>query len=403
MPLSGIRVLDLTRIISGPYCTALLADLGAEVLKVESPTSGDPVRDQGVIRDGFSWYFANYNRNKKSVAIDLYQQEGKDLLAQLISTCDVVVENYRPGVMKKMGFGPERLKALRPDIVHCSINGFGNSGPYRDRPAFDFVAQAMSGFMSLNGTEDGPPLRAGPPISDLVAGLHGALGITAALLQRGRTGKGESVNVSLLSSMISMLSFHASNFLASGVVEPRTGNDHGIVAPYGLFRTLDGQVAIAPSNDTVYHKLLEATGLAHVKDMPEFDTNAKRMERRDEIKRIVEERTQTETSEYWIRRLNEHGVPCGPVLGLAEVFEDPQVQDQEMVVSVEHPGHGEVRMLGFPVKFEEHPLPGSKPAPQLGENTIAVLSSMGLGEPEIKRLQQAGIIKAFDGVASESA
>ena len=403
MPLSGIRVLDLTRIISGPYCTALLADLGAEVLKIESPDSGDPVREQGVIRDGFSWYFANYNRNKKSVAIDLYQQEGKDVLAQLISTCDVVVENYRPGVMEKMGFGPDRLKALRPDIVHCSINGFGNSGPYRERPAFDFVAQAMSGFMSLNGTEDGPPLRAAPPISDLVAGLHGALGITAALLQRGRTGKGESINVSLLSSMISMLSFHASNFLASGVVEARTGNDHGIVAPYGLFRTLDGQVAIAPSNDTVYYKLLEATGLGHVKDMPDYDTNAKRMARRDAIKRIVEERTQTQTSEYWIRRLNEHGVPCGPVLGLADVFNDPQVQDQEMVVSVEQPGHGQVRMLGFPIKFEEHPLQSAQPAPELGENTVAVLLSMGLGEPEIKRLQQAGIIKAFDGVAPENA
>lgn len=394
MPLSGIRVLDLTRIISGPYCTALLADLGAEVLKIEAPTSGDPVREQGVIRDGISWYFANYNRNKKSIAIDLYGEEGKALLARLIPTCDVVVENFRPGVMEKMGFGPERLKALRPDIIHCSINGFGNTGPYRDRPAFDFVAQAMSGFMSLNGAEDDPPLRAGPPISDLIAGLHGALGITAALLRRGQTGRGDSINVGLLNCMVSMLSFHASNFLASGVVPARSGNDHGIVAPYGLFRTSDGQVAIAPSNDGVYHKLLDATSLSHVREMPEFSTNAGRMERRHEIKEIIELRTQTQSSAYWIQRLNEFGVPCGPVLGLAEVFEDPQVKDQEMAITVHQPGHGDVRMLGFPIKFSEAPSSCRLPAPELGADTQSVLESIGVSAVEIERLQQSGVISS---------
>jgi crotonobetainyl-CoA:carnitine CoA-transferase CaiB-like acyl-CoA transferase len=392
MPLSGIRVLDLTRIISGPYCTALLADLGAEVIKVEAPNSGDPVREQGVIRDGISWYFANYNRNKKSIAIDLYTDEGKALLARFIPSCDVVVDNYRPGVMEKMGFGPEQLKALRADIIHCSINGFGTTGPYRDRPAFDFVAQAMSGFMSLNGAESDPPLRAGPPISDLVAGLHGALAITSALLRRMNTGRGDSISVSLLSSMVSMLSFHASNYLASGIVPSRSGNDHGIVAPYGLFRTSNGQVAIAPSNDGVYHKLLEATGLGHVREMPEFRTNAQRMQRRHEIKAIIEERTQTQSSEYWIQRLNEFGVPCGPVLGLADVFEDPQVQDQEMAITVNHPGHGDVRMLGFPIKFAEAAATCRLPAPELGADTSSVLSSIGVTSDEIESLRQAGII-----------
>ena len=392
MPLSGIRILDLTRIISGPYCTALLADMGAEVLKVESPTSGDPVREQGVFRDGISWYFANYNRNKKSLAIDLYSDAGKALLARLVPSCDVVIENYRPGVMEKMGFGPERLKELRPDIIHCSINGFGDTGPYRDRPAFDFVAQAMSGFMSLNGAEEDPPLRAGPPISDLVAGLHGALGVTAAVLRRGRTGRGDSVSVSLLNSMISMLSFHGSNFLASGVVPARSGNDHGIVAPYGLFRTSDGQVAIAPSNDGVYHKLLDATDLSHLRDSPEFNTNAKRMARRQAIKAVIEARTRTHSSEYWIRRLNEFGVPCGPVLGLNQVFEDPQVQDQEMVITVDHPGHGDVRMLGFPIKFTEAPSSCRLPAPELGADTRSVLASVGVSDREIEYLQQTHVI-----------
>lgn len=392
MPLSGVRILDLTRIISGPYCTALLADLGAEVLKVESPGSGDPVREQGVVRDGISWYFANYNRNKKSIAIDLYNPEGKALLARLIPSCDVVVDNYRPGVMEKMGFGPERLKALRPDIIHCSINGFGNTGPYRERPAFDFVAQAMSGFMSLNGGENDPPLRAGPPMSDLIAGLHGALGIAAALLRRDRTGHGDAVNVSLLSSMVSMLSFHASNFLASGVVPPRTGNDHGIASPYGLFQTRDGQVAVAPSNDSVYHKLLEAIGLSELRERPEFDTNAKRVERRREIKEIIEARTREHSSEYWIQRLNEFGVPCGPVLELADVFDDPQVKDQEMAITVDHPGHGDVQMLGFPIKFAEAPSSCRLPAPELGADTESVLTSLGITPGEIERLQDNGVI-----------
>jgi len=394
MPLSGIRILDLTRIISGPYCTALLADLGAEVLKVESPASGDPVRQQGVIREGISWYFANYNRNKKSIAIDLYSDAGKALLARLVPACDVIIENYRPGVMEQMGFGPERLKTLRPDIIHCSINGFGDTGPYRERPAFDFVAQAMSGFMSLNGAEEDPPLRAGPPISDLVAGLYGALGVMAALLRRGQTGRGDSVSVSLLNSMISMLSFHASNFLASGMVPSRSGNDHGIVAPYGLFRTRDGQVAIAPSNDGVYHKLLDATGLSQLRESPEFSTNAQRMARRQEIKAIIEARTSTQSSEYWIQRLNEFGVPCGPVLGLSEVFEDPQVQDQEMVITVDHPGHGDVRMLGFPIKFAEAPSSCRLPAPELGADTQSVLASVGVSAAEIEQLRQTGVISA---------
>lgn len=392
MPLSGIRILDLTRIISGPYCTALLADLGAEVLKIESPKSGDPVRAQGVIRDGISWYFANYNRNKKSLGIDLYSVEGKALLARLIPECDVIIENYRPGVMEKMGFGDARLKELRPDIIHCSINGFGDTGPYRDRPSFDFVAQAMSGFMSLNGDHDDPPLRAGPPISDLVAGLHGALGVTAALLRRGQTGKGDSISVSLLNSMISMLSFHASNFLASGHVPERSGNDHGIAAPYGLFQTSDGQVAIAPSNDNVYHKLLDALDLGFLRDKSEFNTNAKRMARRQEIKEIIEARTRAQTSQYWIHRLNKFGVPCGPVLGLADVFEDPQVQDQEMTIDVAHPERGTVRMLGFPIKFKEAPSTCRLPAPELGADTVQVLTSLGICSTEIEHLKEIGVI-----------
>lgn len=392
MPLTDIHVLDLTRVISGPFCTALLADLGADVIKIESPGSGDPVRRQGVILDGLSWYFANYNRNKKSVTLDLYSGEGKRILEKLIGRSDVIVENFRPGIMEKMGFGIDRLQALKPDIIHCNVNGFGDSGPYRDRPAFDFIAQAMSGFMSLNGDEEDPPLRAGPPISDLLAGMNGALGILAALVRRERTGKGDSLNVSLLGSMISLLSFHAVNYLASGNLPPRTGNDHGIVAPYGLFETADRPVAIAPSNDAVYHKLLDALDLAELKSHPDFATNADRMTNRKAIKAVIEARTREQPSAYWIQRLNAFGVPCGPVLDLHEVFEDPQVLSQRMAMDVPHPGHGVVRMLGCPIKFSLTPGHATHPAPELGADTDEVLQSLGISAPEIARLREQEII-----------
>ncbi len=392
MPLSGFRILDLTRIISGPFCTSLLADMGAEVIKIETPGEGDPVRAQGVIRDGLSWYFANYNRNKKSVTLDLYSEEGKAVLRRLIAECDVIVENYRPGVMQKMGLGDEELKALKPDIIHCSINGFGTTGPYRDRPAFDFIAQAMSGFMSLNGAENQPPMRAGPPISDLVAGMNGALGIVAALLRRERTGQGDSVSVSLLGSMIGLLSFQASNYFADGRLPARTGNDHGIASPYGLFETADGQVAIAPSNDVVYHKLLDALELSELRADPRFATNADRMRNRAAITEAIQTRTRQHTSAHWIERLNRFGVPCGQVLNLQEVFEDPQVQDQRMAIDVSHGGHGDVRMLGFPIKFAQAEARPVQPAPALGADTRDVLLQFGFAQDDIDGLQERGVI-----------
>ncbi|WP_191578186.1 CaiB/BaiF CoA transferase family protein [Achromobacter insolitus] len=392
MPLSGFRILDLTRIISGPFCTSLLADMGAEVIKIETPGDGDPVRAQGVIRDGLSWYFANYNRNKKSVTLDLYSEEGKAVLRRLIAECDVIVENYRPGVMQKMGLGDEALKALKPDIIHCSINGFGTTGPYRDRPAFDFIAQAMSGFMSLNGAESQPPMRAGPPISDLVAGMNGALGIVAALLRRERTGQGDSVSVSLLGSMIGLLSFQASNYFADGRLPARTGNDHGIASPYGLFETADGQVAIAPSNDVVYHKLLDALELPELRADPRFATNADRMRNRGAITEAIQTRTRQHTSAHWIERLNRFGVPCGQVLNLQEVFEDPQVQDQRMAVDVPHGDHGDVRMLGFPIKFAQAEARPVQAAPALGADTRDVLLRFGFAQEDICGLQERGVI-----------
>jgi crotonobetainyl-CoA:carnitine CoA-transferase CaiB-like acyl-CoA transferase len=392
VPLSGIRVVDLTRILAGPFCTGMLADMGADVVKVETPGIGDPLRGQGALRNGLSWYFAGFNRNKRSLSLNLRSEEGGAVLARLIAASDVLVENFRPGVLDQMGFGEARLKALKPDLVYCNISGFGTTGPYRDRPSFDFIAQAMSGFMSVTGMAGGPPLRAGPPIADLVAGLHGALGICAALVKRGRTGRGETVGASLNNGLISLLAFLAANYFATGEEPARTGNDHAIVSPYGMFRTRDGEVALAPSQEQSYQRLIDALGLAELRADPRFATNDLRVRNRAAVNAAIEARLVTETTGYWIEKLNAAGVPCGRVMDLAEVFADPQVIDQEMVLSQEHPGHGTVRMIGFPIKFDEAPCALRRPTPEVGADTDAVLAELGYAAADINRLRDAGVV-----------
>ena len=392
IPLSGVRVLDLTRVLSGPFCTMLLGDLGAEVIKVETPGEGDTVRHQGAIKDGLSWYFANYNRNKRSISLNLRAAEGRGILARLIVKSDVLVDNYRPGVLAAMGFTDARLRELNPRLVRGSITGFGDTGPYRDRPSFDFIAQAMSGFMSVNGAADQPPMRSGPPVSDLVAGLYAALGIVAGLLREGRTGTGGSASVSLTGGLICFLSFMATDYLATGRLPKRTGNDHPIGSPYGLFRTADGEIAIAPAGEAMYQRLLRALDAETLRDRPEFRTNALRAENRAAVNAEIEARTMRETSEHWIRVLNDAGVPCSQVMNMEQVFADRQVIDQRSVVTVEHPGHGQVSMLGSALHIDGAPLPVRSPAPDLGEHTGEVLSELGLSAADVDGLRQKGVI-----------
>lgn len=383
--LEGVRVVDLSRILSGPFCTMHLADLGAEVIKVEPP-EGDPIRKQGHISEGISWYFAAFNRNKRSVRINLRSAEGMEALRKLIATADVVVDNFRPGVMDKMGLGWESLQALRPGLVHTSISGFGQWGPYVNRPAFDFIAQGMSGFMALNGTKESGPMRTGIPVSDLVAGTYAALGTVAALMRRQRTGRGERVSAALVDGLLSFGAFSSAHYFATGEVPEPVGNDHSLVAPYGLFTASDGEIAIAPSNEGVYNKLMKTLNLQHLKDDPCFATNEARVKNRARVNAVINEALRTQTVSHWMEVLNGAGVPTGIVQDLAGAYADPQVLSQDMLLEVEHPGHGKVKMTGFALKFTEAPCQVRLPAPDLGSDNSSVLRELGYADGQIAAL-----------------
>jgi len=392
MQLEGIRVVDLTRILSGPFCSMFLADMGADVIKIEEPGEGDPVRAQGAAVNGYSLYFANFNRNKRSLTLDLRSAEGKEILRSLLRRADVVVNNYRPGVMDKMGFGRAQLQALKRDIISCHVTGFGLSGPYADRPSFDFIAQAMSGFMSVNGFADGPPMRAAPPISDLVAGQQAAMGILAALVRRNRTDAGEEIATALTDGMTSMLAFLATNYFANGRLPQRTGNDHALASPYGLFEAADGQIAVAPSNDTFYFKLLDALELGHLRGHPDFRTNDDRYRHRAAINAEINARTREKPVAHWIEAINRAGVPCGKVLDMGQVFDDPQTRHQQMRITIDHPQHGRLDVLGFPVKFTDDPCRVHRPPPVLGADTDAILAELGIEASRIAELRSRNVI-----------
>ena len=373
--LFGIKVIDLTRVLSGPFCTMLLADMGAEVIKVEPP-KGDNVRNQGDMIEGFSSYFAQFNRNKKSIVLDLYKVSEKEILKSLLLDADIVVDNFKAGVFAKMGFDDETLKLINPGLIRASVNGFGSKGVMSDRPAFDFIAQALSGFMSVNGTEETGPMRAAMPISDLVAGLYCAFGIVCALQARSRNNEGQRVEASLTSSLVSMMAYLSSESFVKGKAPNKSGNNHPILAPYGLFKSSDGEVAVAPASDKFCNVFLKCIELSDLLDQDLYKNNENRMKNRDSLNNIINGKMSKKTSDFWIKKLNDAGCPAAKVASLPDALNSQLIKDSEMIISSSGPEGRKIKMTGFPVKLSETPARLYLSPPLLGEHTEEILKTI---------------------------
>jgi CoA:oxalate CoA-transferase len=388
-PLSGVRVLDLTRYLAGPFCTMLLADYGADVVKVEA-REGREFRLPGAKRD--TYFFLSSNRGKRSMTLDLRRPEGRDLLLRLLARFDVLVENYRPGVMDALGLGPGALSERFPRLIYCAISGFGADGPYRDRPGFDQIAQGMSGFMSLTGTAESGPTRAGIAIGDLLGGIFGAHGIQLALLERARSGRGQVVETSLLEAMVGVLSWGAGMYFESGSAPGPAGQHHPLASPYGRFRARDGYMNIATSNGAMWEKLSRQLGRPEWIRDERFADSISRIRHREELTAEIEAALADDDVGRWVERLNRAGVPAGPVLDLEQVFADPQVLARDMLVELPHPEVGTFKTTGLPVKLSRSPGEVHRAPPRHGEHTEEVLLQSGLTHEEIAQLRRSEVI-----------
>ena len=386
-PLEGITVLDLTRVLSGPYCTMLLADMGARVIKIEQPGKGDDTRGWGPpFLNGESAYFLSVNRNKESVTIDFKNPEGRALLNRLVDRCDVLVENFRPGTLAKLGLDYASLSTRHPQLVYCSVSGFGQTGPRRQESGYDAVIQAEGGLMSITGAADGPPFRLGVAIADIVSGMFAAYGISLALLSRERSGRGQEVDIAMLDAVSALLTYQAGAYFASGHVPRRLGNRHPSIVPYETFAASDGDFVLAVGNDDLWKTFCEVADL----DFGDrFATNRQRVMGYDTLRPLIASRLETQTRQYWIERLTAAGVPCGSVRDIGELFGDPQLRARDMVASVQHETIGSMDVLGVPVKLSATPGSVRTPPPRLGEHTAAVLAyDLGLGADAIATLRE---------------
>ena len=390
-PLDGITVLDLTRVLSGPYCTMLLADMGARVIKIEQPGKGDDTRAWGPpFLNGESAYFLCVNRNKESLTLDFKHPEGRAIVDRLLDRADVMVENFRPGTLARLGLDYASLAPSYPRLIYASVSGFGQTGPRRNEPGYDAVMQGEGGLMSITGAPDGPPFRLGVAIADIVSGMFAAYGVVSALFARERTGRGQLVDVAMLDAVAALLTYQAGNFFASGVVPQRLGNRHPSIVPYETFAASDGDLVLAVGNDDLWKKFCVVAGL----DPGErFATNRQRVTGYDELHPILADRLRTMTRQQWITHLSAAGIPCGSVRDLQEVFGDPQMAARDMLRELEHATIGRMTVVGTPVKLSETPASLRTAPPILGAHTGAVLEGdLGLSAAAIARLRGLGVV-----------
>jgi crotonobetainyl-CoA:carnitine CoA-transferase CaiB-like acyl-CoA transferase len=392
-PLAGLRVIDLTRVLAGPLATQFLGDLGAEILKVEPPGAGDETRGFAPFVGGESHYFVGLNRGKRSIVLDLRRAEGAEILRRLVATSDVLIENFRPGVMDRLGLGAAALMELNPRLIYCAVSGFGLTGPLRDRPSFDVVTQALTGVLSVNGEQGRPPVRVGLPIGDMSGGIFGAIAILSALHERAATGRGRLIDVSLYDGTMSLLGYLAQLAFLTGRDPQPMGSAHPSVVPYGSFPARDGAIIIACLADRFWPKLCAALGCTEMGAEPRYATMALRREHRAEIEPRIAEATATRTVAEWQRELEAHDVPHAPVLGATAALSHPHATAREMVVTVEHPAAGPLRMVGRPIKFPGTRQAPLEPSPLLGQHTAEVLRELlGLSEARIDELRRLGVI-----------
>ena len=400
-PLRGLRVFDLTRVLAGPTCAQMLADLGADVIKIERPGAGDDTR-------GFapptmpgtqeSAYFVGVNRNKRSVTLDIGQPEGQDIALKLIAGCDILVENFKVGALARYGLGYPQLHARFPRLIYCSITGFGQTGPYAPRPGYDSLIQAMGGVMSLTGEPDGLPQKVGVPVADLFAGLYGCIGILAALRHRDLTGQGsntggQQIDIGMLDTHVAWLANQGMNYLATGENPARLGNQHPNIAPYQVFPTQDGHIVLSVANDPTFKRFCEAFNLTHMLEDPRFITNAARVGNRQLVTDALAPVMQQHPTYWWIERLEALNIGCGPINKLSEVFEDPQVIARDMVRQMPHGSGQSVKVIANPVRLSETPVDYRIPPPLLGQHTDAVLSQrLGLDAAALAALREKKVI-----------
>lgn len=393
-PLDGVRVLDLTRVVAGPYCSMFLGDLGAEVVKVEQPGAGDDTRGWGPpFAGGESAYYLCINRNKQSLTLDLKSRRAVELLRGLAKVADVIIENFRPGTMERLGLGEKELRAINPRLIYASLTGFGADGPMSDWPGYDLIVQAWGGLMSITGAPDGEPVKVGVAIIDLVAGLMLGKAITAALFAREKVGVGQRIDTSLLEAEVASLINVGSNYLVGGTVPARWGNAHPNIVPYQNFKTADGYLVIGVASEVIWERFCTAVGRADLSHDPRFANNAKRVENRAELIALLSAIFVQRDNDTWFKLLTEAEVPCAPVQTIDQVFQAPQVLHRDMLMEVDHPTAGRVRMAGIPVKFSLTPATVRRPPPLLGEHSENVLKNwLGMSADAIDELKKEKIL-----------